>query len=121
MIPKKVNLADKFAGFSEHWTPKIVGKLNQQLVKIAKVKGEFAKHHHEVEDELFFVVEGTLFLELETETIELNAGEMVVIPRGVAHRPYAPEEAKIMLFEPETTLNTGNERNGQTQEQLEEL
>lgn len=108
MAITKINLSEKFSTFSEHWSPKIVGSLNRQLVKIAKVKGDFVKHQHEQEDELFLVIEGTLYIELADQTLEIHAGEFVIIPRGVEHRPYAPEEVKIMLFEPETTLNTGD-------------
>jgi mannose-6-phosphate isomerase-like protein (cupin superfamily) len=104
----KVNLQEKLDTFDEHWSPKIVGELNNQHVKIAKFKGDFVMHSHENEDELFYVVNGTIFIELEDKTIELNAGEFVVIPRGIEHRPYAPEEASVLLFEPATTLNTGN-------------
>ena len=105
---KKVNLQSKLNTFTEHWSPKIVGALNGQLVKIAKVKGDFVMHNHENEDELFYVIDGQLFIELEDKTIELNQGEFVIIPKGVNHRPYAPEEVSIMLFEPGTTVNTGN-------------
>ena len=118
---KKINIARKFNSFSEQWSPKIVGALNGQLVKIAKVQGDFVMHNHENEDELFFVVEGTLFLELEDQTLELNQGEMVIIPKGVNHKPYAPEETKIMMFEPASTLNTGNIKNERTVQDLEEI
>ena len=121
MSIKKVNLKEKFSTFSEHWSPKIIGDLNGQHVKIAKVKGDFVMHNHANEDELFFVVEGTLFLELETETIQLNKGEMVIIPKGINHRPFAPEEVQLMLFEPASTLNTGNIKNDRTVENLEEI
>lgn len=118
---KKVNLQSKLATFSEHWSPKIVGELNQQQVKIAKLKGEFPMHNHEAEDELFYVIEGTLFIELADKTLELAAGEFVIIPKGVDHKPYAPEEVSIMLFEPASTLNTGNVRNEMTKEQLDSI
>ncbi|MDG1330767.1 MAG: cupin domain-containing protein [Crocinitomicaceae bacterium] len=108
MTPKKVNLSSKLETFSEHWTPKIVGELNGQHVKIAKLQGEFVMHKHDEEDELFYVIEGTLFIELEDETLELNQGEFVIIPKGVEHKPYAPEEVHVMLFEPASTLNTGD-------------
>ena len=117
----KVNLAAKFKTFSDYWNPKIVGELNKQLVKIVKVKGEFVMHQHENEDELFFVINGTLFMELENKTIEINAGEFIIIPKGTIHKPYAPEEASIMLFEPATTLNTGNINNEFTVDNLEEI
>ncbi len=118
---KKVNLTQKFNSFAEQWSPKIIGALNGQLVKIAKVQGDFVMHNHENEDELFYVVEGTLFIELEDQTLQLNQGEMVVIPKGINHRPYAPEEAKIMLFEPASTLNTGNIESERTVKDLEEI
>ena len=117
----KVNVSDKFEGFSELWSPKIAGKLNGQLVKLARLKGDFVMHNHEHEDELFYVIEGTLFIELEDKTLELSEGEFVVIPRGVNHRPFAPEEVKVMLFEPASTLNTGDQVNELTVENLEEI
>lgn len=118
---QKINLAEKFNTFSEHWQPKIIAELNNQKVIIAKVKGDFVNHQHENEDELFFVIEGNLFIELEDQTIELKAGEMLVIPKKTMHRPYAPEEVKLMLFEPKSTLNTGNTINEMTQENLEKI
>lgn len=116
---QKVNLTEKLSTFSEHWSPKIIGALNGQFVKIAKVKGEFVAHQHTNEDELFFVIAGQLFIELQDQTITLNAGEFVVIPRGVVHKPYAPEETSILLFEPQSTLNTGEVRNERTVERLD--
>jgi len=121
MAIKKINLNEKLNLFSEHWSPKIVGELNQQHVKIAKLKGEFVRHKHDNEDELFFVIEGQLFIELDTETIELNQGEFVIIPRGEYHKPYAPEEVKVMLFEPMTTVNTGNVDSLLTNRDLERI
>lgn len=118
---KKVNLQSKLDTFQELWSPKIVGALNNQLVKIAKLQGEFVMHHHEEEDELFYVIDGTLFIELEDQTLELNQGEFVIIPKGVPHKPYAPEEVSILLFEPATTLNTGNQQNERTVSDLEEI
>ncbi len=118
---KKVNLKEKFETFSEYWTPKIVGELNNQHVKIAKFKGEFIMHHHENEDELFLVIKGTLHIELLHQTMEIQAGEFVVIPKGVKHKPYAKEEVEVLLFEPATTLNTGNETNDLTVKRLEKL
>jgi mannose-6-phosphate isomerase-like protein (cupin superfamily) len=118
---KKINIADKFSMFSEHWSPKIVGDLNQQQVKLAKLKGDFVMHKHDNEDELFLVIEGTLFIELEEKTIELNAGEFVIIPKGVNHKPHAPNEVKVLLFEPATTLNTGETTNHLTHNKLDRL
>lgn len=117
----KVNLKEKFDSFTELWTPKVVGELNKQHVKIAKVKGEFTMHHHENEDELFYVVKGTLNIKLENKIIELNQGEFVIIPRGVKHKPYAEKEVELLLFEPMTTLNTGNEINELTVKELKHL
>jgi mannose-6-phosphate isomerase-like protein (cupin superfamily) len=121
MIIEKVNLADKLQLFSEHWSPKIAGSLNKQHVKLAKLKGDFVMHSHENEDELFLVLAGQLFIELEEQTICLEEQEFVIIPKGVAHRPYAPEEVSVLLFEPMTTLNTGNTKSKFTQTKLEEL
>lgn len=118
---KKVNLAAKLNTFSEHWSPKIVGELNNQFAKIAKLKGEFVMHQHEHEDELFYVIDGQLFIELEDKTLELNAGEFVIIPKGVKHKPYAPKEVSIMLFEPTTTLNTGDVNNELTVSDLDKI
>lgn len=117
----KVNLKNKFSKVNEYWSPKIVGQLNGQLVKIAKVKGDFIMHEHENEDELFFVNKGTLFIELENETLKLEAGEMVVIPKGIKHRPFSNEEVEIVLFEPATTINTGNEISELTTTELDKI
>jgi len=105
---EKVNLAEKFSLFAEHWRPKIVGELNGQEVKLAKFKGEFPWHHHETEDELFMAVKGSFRLEFRDRTIELSPGEFVIVPRGVEHRPVADEEVEVMLFEPQNVKNTGN-------------
>jgi mannose-6-phosphate isomerase-like protein (cupin superfamily) len=110
----KVNLAEKFSLFSEHWSPKIVGELNDFHVKLARLKGEFVWHHHEDEDELFLVVKGRLQMRLRDRDIWLEEGEFVIIPRGVEHLPVAPEEAQVLLFEPKSTLNTGNIQNERT-------
>jgi mannose-6-phosphate isomerase-like protein (cupin superfamily) len=103
----KVNLAGKFAQFSEHWSPKIVGELNGQHVKLVKFQGEFVWHQHEHEDEMFFVVRGGFDMEFRDRTIPLSAGEFLIVPRGVEHRPVAVDEVWVMLFEPAGTLNTG--------------
>jgi len=104
----KINLADKFSRITEHWRPKVVAELNGQEVKLVKVRGEFVWHHHEVEDELFLVVRGVLRIEFRDHVVTLGPGELLVIPRGVEHRPVAPEEVELMLFEPAATRNTGN-------------
>lgn len=119
MSIKVVNLNDKFSTFSAHWSPKVVGALNGQQVKLVKFQGEFVMHHHEQEDELFLVVEGTMYMELEGKTLEVKAGEFVIIPRMTLHKPYAKEEVKVLLFEPASTLNTGNVNNDFTVENLD--
>jgi mannose-6-phosphate isomerase-like protein (cupin superfamily) len=103
----KVNLSEKFRLFSEQWNPKIVGELNGQQVKLVKFKGPFVWHHHDNEDELFYVVKGSFDMELRDRTVTISEGEFIVVPRGVEHRPNAAEEAHVLLFEPATTLNTG--------------
>ena len=110
----KVNLAEKLGLFSEFWSPRIVGELNGQHVKLAKLRGEFVWHHHEQEDELFLVLEGKLALHLPDETVELGPGEFAIVPRGVEHKPEALPEACVLLLEPASTLNTGNVRNERT-------
>lgn len=117
----KVNLQQKFALFAEHWTPKIVGELNGQQVKLAKLKGEFVWHKHDHEDELFFVVSGILKMELRDKTILIHPNEFLIVPRGVEHRPVADEEVLVMLFEPASTLNTGDTEGELTQRRLETL
>ncbi|HEX5761305.1 MAG TPA: cupin domain-containing protein [Thermoanaerobaculia bacterium] len=104
----KVNLAEKLDLIRKHWTPQIVAELNGQEVKLVKLQGEFVWHHHEREDELFLVLKGRLRMELREETLVLGPGELVVVPRGVEHRPCADEEVELLLFEPASTLNTGN-------------
>ena len=112
----KVNLRETLASFSEHWQPRIVGALNGQEVKIAKLQGEFVWHHHENEDEMFLVLHGAITLQLRDRDVHLSEGEMFIVPRGVEHRPVAEQEAHILLFEPAGTLNTGNVRNERTYE-----
>jgi mannose-6-phosphate isomerase-like protein (cupin superfamily) len=118
---EKVNLAEKFAQFAEPWQPKVVAELNGQQVKLVKLAGPFVWHHHEHEDELFLVVRGRFRMELRDRVIELAAGEFLVVPRGVEHRPVADEEAEVLLFEPAATLNTGNVRNERTVVEPERL
>ena len=93
--------------FNEHWTPKIIAELNDYQIKIVKVEGDFVWHDHSDTDEFFFVIEGTLFIEFESETMELNAGELYVVPKGIQHRPFAHGECKVMLIEPRGVVNTG--------------
>jgi len=104
---KKINLEQKFSLFNEHWTPKIIAELNDYQIKVVKVEGDFVWHDHSDTDEFFFVIEGTLFIEFESETMELNAGELYVVPKGVQHRPFAHGECKVMLIEPRGVINTG--------------
>jgi len=118
---EKINLAEKFSLFSEHWSPKIVGELNGQQVKLVKFQGEFVWHQHEHEDELFYVVQGAFNMEFRDKIITLKEGEFLVVPRGVEHRPVAENEVYVMLFEPATTLNTGNVINEKTKEKIESI
>ena len=105
---EKVNLGDKFALFIDYWSPKIVGELNGQHVKLVKLKGEFIWHHHENEDELFLVLKGALAIHLRDRVVNLHEGEFCIVPRGVEHKPVAENEAHVLLLEPVSTLNTGN-------------
>jgi mannose-6-phosphate isomerase-like protein (cupin superfamily) len=113
---ESVNLAEKFARFAEHWKPKIIGEVNDVYVKLVKVKGSITWHEHENEDELFLLVKGTIRLQLRTEEVTLNEGEIAIVPRGVEHRPVAEEEAHVLLIEPKSTVNTGDIRDGRTTE-----
>ena len=105
---EKVNLTEKFAAFSEHWRPKIIGELNGQEVKLVKFQGVFPWHHHEIEDELFLVWRGRMRIEFRDHVVELKEGEFLVVRHGVEHRTAADEEAEILLFEPAATRNTGS-------------
>lgn len=118
---KPVDIKEKLSQFSDHWSPKIIGELNGQVIKVAKLKGEFVWHHHEHEDEMFMVVEGTLVLKFKDGEVELNAGQFYIIPKGVEHLPVAVEECHVMLFEPKTVLNTGNVVNERTVENLDKI
>ncbi len=113
---EKVNLAEKLALISDHWNPRVVGELNSQHVKLVKFRGEFVWHKHDHEDELFLVVNGRFTMEFRDRTVLVSEGEFLVVPRGVEHRPVAEEEVSVLLFEPATTLNTGNVRNERTVE-----
>ncbi len=117
----KVNLAEKFSLFADHWSPKIVGELNDSYVKVVKLKGEFVWHHHEKEDELFLVVKGKLLIRLRDRDLWLQEGEFVIIPKGVEHLPVAEEEAHVLLLEPKTTLNTGNVQSERTLANLQRI
>ena len=116
-----VNLAKKFALFSDHWRPRVVGELNGQQVKLARLKGEFIWHHHDDADELFLVVRGTLRMKLPDGEAQVAAGEFIIIPRGVEHLPVADDEALVLLFEPASTRNTGNVANERTVTDLESI
>ena len=118
---EKINLAEKFSLFKEQWSPKVVGELNGQMVKLVKFKGPFVWHHHDHEDELFYVVKGSFDMEFESKIITINQGEFIIVPRGVEHRPNAKDECEVMLFEPATTLNTGNIENERTLKQLDKI
>jgi mannose-6-phosphate isomerase-like protein (cupin superfamily) len=117
----KVNLSEKFGLFDDYWSPKIVGELNGQYVKLAKLKGEFVWHHHETEDELFLVVKGQLVIKLREKDVVLKEGEFFIVPRGIEHMPVAEEEAHVLLIESKSTLNTGNVQNERTLEDLETI
>ncbi len=117
----KVNVAEKFSRFSDHWSPKIIAELNDFYVKAVKVKGEFVWHHHETEDELFYVVKGRLVIKLREGEITLNPGEFAVIPHLVEHLPVAEEEADVLLLEPKTTTNTGSAEGDRTVANLQRV
>lgn len=109
----KISLAEKFKQIPDFWNPRIAGELNGQQVKLAKFKGEFDWHHHDDEDEFFLVISGSFEMHLRDKVITLNPGECIVIPRGVEHKPVAPVEAEVLLFEPASTINTGNLENSE--------
>jgi len=117
----KVNLDEKFDLIHDHWNPRVAGELNGQQVKLVKFKGEFIWHKHDHEDELFLVVQGEFDMELRDKTITIHENEFIIIPRGVEHRPVAKEEVSLMLFEPASTLNTGDQRNERTKDKLDKI
>ena len=110
----KINIAEKLALFSEHWQPHLVAQVNDTDVKLTKVRGEFVWHHHEHEDEMFLVIKGRLLMQFRDHEEWIEPGEFIVVPRGVEHRPVAPEEVQLILIEPRGTLNTGNVVNERT-------
>ena len=118
---KKVNLKQKLSLFSDTWNPRIVGELNGQHVKLTKLEGEFLWHTHENEDEMFLVLEGSLTIRMRDEEVNLGQGEFFIVPRGIEHLPVAHGEAHVLMFEPATTLNTGEVRNERTRENLETI
>ncbi len=121
MKSEKVNLVEKLSLFSDYWNPRLVAELNGQHVKLVKLKGEFVWHHHDDEDELFYVLKGQLKMEYRDRTEILNEGELIVVPKGVEHRPVADEEVHIMLFEPASTINTGTTESGLTRDKIESI
>lgn len=118
---EKVNVAEKFGLFREHWSPKIAGEVNDSYVKLVKFQGDFVWHKHDTEDEMFFVVKGGIRIRLRDGEVRLGEGEFVIIPRGVEHMPVAEEEAHVILFEPKTVLNTGDVRNERTLDELQRV
>lgn len=118
---KKVNLSEKLSLFHDYFNPRIAAELNGQQVKLAKLKGEFIWHKHDAEDELFLVIKGRLKIEFREKTITLNEGELLVVPRGVEHKPVAEKEVHLLLFEPSSTRNTGNQENELTRHRLKKI
>lgn len=118
---EKVNLKEKLSLFTDHWNPKIVGEVNDCHIKLVKFKGEFVWHHHDEEDEMFLVVDGSFVMKLPDRDIRLEAGEFIIIPHGVEHLPVAEEEVSLLLIEPKSTLNTGNLKNERTVEVLQAI
>jgi mannose-6-phosphate isomerase-like protein (cupin superfamily) len=116
---EKINIDNKLNLFQDHWNPRIIGELNGQHVKLAKLKGEFIWHSHEKEDELFYVIKGSLKMEFRDRVEILQSGEMIIVPRGVEHKPVAEEEVHVMLFEHASTINTGEIENERTRKKLE--
>tara|TARA_B100001758_G_scaffold114432_1_gene97955 strand:- start:392 stop:778 length:387 start_codon:yes stop_codon:yes gene_type:complete len=113
-LMSKINLKEKLSLFSEHWSPKVISELNDYQIKLVKIKGDFVWHNHSETDELFLVIEGEMKIEFKDKTVELNKGEMYVVPKGVEHRPYAENECEIMLIEPKDVVNTGEKENDLT-------
>ena len=118
---KKINIQDKLSLFNDHWNPRIIAELNKQHVKLAKIKGEFIWHKHDEEDEMFLVLKGNLKIEFRDRTETIHENEIIIVPKGVEHRPIAEEEVSIMLFEPVTTINTGAIENERTRKNLESI
>jgi mannose-6-phosphate isomerase-like protein (cupin superfamily) len=120
-MANRVNLSDKFSQINQHWQPHIAGELNGQLIKLVKFQGEFVWHHHDNEDEMFFVVKGQFRMDFQDKSVTIGEGEFIVVPRGVEHKPVADEECWVMLFEPASTLNTGNIVNERTVRELKQV
>ena len=121
MSLRRVDVAESFTRFQEQWSPKIVGELNGQLVKLVRFQGEFVWHKHDAEDEMFLVIDGEFRMELRDRNIDLKTGQFVIVPRGVEHRTAADEEVEVLVFEPAATRNTGDVRNERTLDRLERL
>ena len=117
----KVNIAHKLSLFQDHWNPRVVGELNGQQVKLVKFKGGFVWHKHDREDEFFYVLKGTFTMEFRDRTVNVNEHEFIIVPRGIEHRPVAGNEVAVMLFEPSTTINTGDQKGALTRENPEEI
>ncbi len=118
---KKINLSDKFSRFTDRWSPKVVGEVNDCAVKLVKLEGEFVWHHHDTEDELFFVIKGRLVMKFREGEAVVGPGEFIIVPHGVEHLPVADEGTEVMLIEPKDTLNTGNVRNARTVDVLQKI
>ncbi|HMU46858.1 MAG TPA: cupin domain-containing protein [Chitinophagaceae bacterium] len=118
---EKTNLAEKLSAIHDHWNPHVVGELNGQMVKLVKFKGAFVWHHHDNEDELFYVVKGSFDMHLKDKVVTISQGEFIIIPKGTEHKPVANEEVEVMLFEPAETLNTGNIVNEKTRTDLKRI
>ena len=118
---QKVNLQEKFSLFQDYWSPKIAGEINDSHVKLVKLKGEFVWHHHDHEDEMFLVVKGKLLIKFRDRDVWLDEGEFIIVPKGVEHMPVAEEEVHVLLLEPKTTLNTGNQVNERTVSDLQSI
>ncbi len=121
MANESINIAHKLSQFTDHWNPKIVGELNGQHVKLAKFKGEFVWHKHDQEDELFYVISGAFDMHFRDKVVHLSENEMIIVPRGIEHKPVALEEVSVMFFEPASTLNTGNTTGKLTHAKLEKI
>ena len=117
----KVSIPEKLNSFNDYWNPRIVGELNEQLVKVVKFKGEFTWHKHDYEDEMFQVIHGKFIMEFRDKVVELKENEFIIVPKGVEHKPVAKEEVSVMLFEPKSILNTGDKKNEFTKEYLDKI
>jgi mannose-6-phosphate isomerase-like protein (cupin superfamily) len=121
MEVEKINLADKLSKISEYWNPGVVGEVNNQFEKLVKFKGEFVWHKHKKEDEMFYVVSGNFTMKFRDREEQLNEGEFIIVPRGIEHKPVTEEEVSVMLFEPSTTLNTGDQINEMTRKNIKRI